>query len=433
MIITHFASLALQAAPAFDPETATRAYLATLDGAARARSDSYFEGGYWLILANFVIGLVVAGILLQTGFAKTLRDKLRATVKFNWLTTLIFAAIYSLVTSILTFPIALYQGFYREHAFNLSTMTLPAWLGEWGMQLGVSTLMFAIFITILYIVIRIAKASWWMWGTALSVFFLGIMLFISPIYIDPLFNDYQPMPAGELRDDILSVAHANGIPADDVFVFDVSRQSNRITANVSGLFDTTRIALSDTLIENTDRDEVMAVMAHEMGHYVLNHLWGMFAMFALLLAIGFAISNGLFGWANRVMGKNWGISGIGDIAGLPLLMACLSVFFFAATPIFNTIIRTNEAAADIFALNAAREPDGFATTALRLSSYRKIEPGPLEEWFMFDHPSGRARVFMAMQWKAGQLELGAADQTPDLRIDRAEAIAAELEAANAGE
>ncbi|WP_339746428.1 M48 family metallopeptidase [uncultured Maricaulis sp.] len=431
MIITHLASLALQAAPGFDPETATQAYLATLDGAARARSDSYFEGGYWLILANFVIGLAVAGFLLQSGFAKTLRDKLRAAVKFNWLTTLIFAAVYSLITSILTFPMTLYEGFYREHAFNLSTMTLPDWFGEWAINLGVSTLMFAIFITTLYAVIRIAKASWWLWGTALSVAFLGFMLFLSPVYIDPLFNDYQPMEAGELRDDILSVAHANGIPADDVFVFDVSRQSNRITANVSGLFGTTRIALSDTLIENTDRDEVMAVMAHEMGHYVLNHIWEMFAMFALLLAIGFAITNGLFGWANRVMGRKWGVTDIGDIAGLPLLLACLSVFFFATTPIFNTIIRTNEAAADLFGLNAAREPDGSATVDLRLASYRKIEPGALEEWFMFDHPSGRARVFMAMQWKAGQLELGAADQTPDLRIDRAEAIAAELEAANA--
>ena len=431
MIITQLASLALQATPAFDPETATQAYLATLDGAARARSDSYFEGGYWLILANFVIGLAVAGILLQSGFAKTLRDKLRAAVKLNWLTTLLFAAVYSLITSILTFPMTLYEGFYREHAFNLSTMNLPDWLGEWAIGLGVSTLMFAIFITVLYAVIRIAKASWWMWGTALSVVFLGFILFISPVYIDPLFNDYQPMPASELRDDILSVAHANGIPADDVFVFDVSRQSNRITANVSGLFDTTRIALSDTLINNTDPDEVMAVMAHEMGHYVLNHIWEMFAMFTLLLAIGFAITNGLFGWANRVLGQRWDISGIGDVAGLPLLMACLSVFFFVATPVFNTIIRTDEAEADIFGLNAAREPDGFATTALRLSSYRKIEPGPLEEWFMFDHPSGRARVFMAMQWKAGQLELGAADQTPDLRVDRADAIAAELEAANA--
>ena len=431
MLITLFGGIVLQAAPALDPETATQAYLATLDGAARARSDSYFEGGYWLILVDFIVGLAVVGVWLMTGFARKLRDTLKGWVKLNWLTTLLFAAIYSVVTALITFPLTVYEGFVREHNFNLSTMTFPDWLTEWGINLGVSALMFAVFITLLYVVIRIAKASWWLWGTALSVVFLGFVMFISPIYIDPLFNDYTPMEQGELRDNILAIAQGNGIPADDVYVFDVSRQSNRITANVSGLFDTTRIALSDTLIENTDPDEVLAVMAHEMGHYVLNHLWKMFAFFAVLAAIGFAITNGLFNWANRLLGKGWDISGIGDVAGLPLLIACLSVFFFVTTPIFNTIIRTQEAEADIFGLNAAREPDGFATTALRLSSYRKIEPGALEEWFFFDHPSGRARVFMAMQWKAAQLEMGAADQTPELRIDRAEAIAAELEAANA--
>jgi STE24 endopeptidase len=430
MLITHLASLAIQAAPAFDPETATRAYLATLDGAARARSDAYFEGGYWLILVNFIVGLAVAGLLLQTGFARKLRDVLKGWVKFNWLATLVFAAIYSVVTALLTFPMTVYQGFFREHAYNLSTMSFPDWLAEWGINLGVGALMFAVFITLLYIIIRITRASWWLWGTGMSVAFLAFILFISPVYIDPLFNDYQPMEQGELRDDILGIARANGIPADDVYVFDVSRQSNRITANVSGLLDTTRIALSDTLIENTDRDEVLAVMAHEMGHYVLNHLWKMFAFFAVLAAIGFAITNGLFNWAHRVLGRKWGISGIGDVAGLPLLMASLSVFFFLATPILNTIVRTQEAEADIFGLNAAREPDGFATVSLRLSSYRKIEPGPLEEWVFFDHPSGHARVFMAMQWKSAQLEMDATDQTPELRLDRAEAIAAELEAAN---
>jgi STE24 endopeptidase len=426
MLTFQLVEYSMAAAPGFDPEAATNAYLATLDGAARERSDSYFETGYWLILVNFVIGLAVAGILLQTGFAKTLRDKLRAMVRFNWLTTMAFAAVYSVVTSLLTFPMTLYQGFFREHDYGLSTMTMSAWLGEWGIGLAIGTVMSALFLTLFYAVIRIAKASWWIWGTGLAVLFLAFLMFIQPIVVDPLFNDYVAMEDSQLRDDILAVAHSNGIPADDVYVFDVSRQSNRITANVAGLFDTTRIALSDTLIDQTDPDEVLAVMGHEIGHYVLNHIWEMFVMFAMLLAIGFAVTDRLFKWANRNWGKHWGVSDIGDVAGLPLLAACMSVFFFVATPVFNTIIRTNEAEADIFGLDAAREPDGFATAALRLSSYRKIEPGPLEEWFMFDHPSGHARVSMSMHWKAGQLEMGAFDQTEALRLDRAEAIAAAL-------
>ncbi|MHA6287863.1 M48 family metallopeptidase [Maricaulis sp. CAU 1757] len=423
-IITQLAGLA--GTPGFDAEMATQAYLATLDGAARARSDSYFEGGYWLILVNALVGLGVAWLLLASGFAKGLRTRLQDRLRWTWLTTLAFAAVYLLVTSLLTLPLALYEGFFREHHYGLSTMTMGGWLSEWGMSLVVSMITGALFLTLLYAVIRAAKASWWIWGTTLSVSFLAFLIFVSPVYVAPLFNDYQPMAEGELRDDILALAQANGIPADDVYVFDVSRQSNRITANVSGLFGTTRISLSDTLVDNTDPDEVLAVMGHEMGHYALNHLYEMFVMFGVVLALGFAFTDWLFGFVNRRFGQHWGVSGIGDVAGLPLLVACISIFFLITTPVFNTVIRTNEAEADIYGLNAARAPDGFATAALRLSSYRKIEPGALEEWVFFDHPSGRARVFMSMQWKAGQLELGASDVSADLRLDRAEAIAADV-------
>jgi STE24 endopeptidase len=417
-----YLALAMSSPAAFDPAAATDAYIATMDAAARARSDAYFEGGYWLILVNLVAGLVVAWLLLQTGFARGLRDRVQGIVKSKSVTVAIFAAVYTLATTILLFPLTIWQGFFREHAYGLSTMTMGDWLGEQAIGLVTGMIMAAVFLTVFYIVLRIAKAAWWIWGAGVSVVLLAVAIFIAPVYIDPLFNEYTPMEDGELRDDILALAEANGIPADNVYVFDVSRQSNRITANVNGLFGTTRIALSDTLVENTDPDEVLAVMGHEMGHYALNHLWKMFSMFAVLLAIGFAFTNWLFNAVNSRFGARWGISGISDIAGLPLLAACLSVYFFVMTPVLNTIIRTNEAEADIYGLNAARAPDGFATAALRLASYRKIDPGAWEEFIFFDHPSGRARIAMSMQWKAGQLQLGAADQTPALRLDRAEAI-----------
>jgi len=410
----------------FDAAAATEAYIATMDAAARARSDAYFEGGYWLILVNLLAGLAMAGLLLQTGFSKSLRDRVQGLVKSKSLTVAFYAAIYTISTTLILFPLTLWQGYFREHAYGLSTMTLGGWLNEQAIGLVTGVIMAAIFLTIFYVVLRIAKRAWWLWGAAVSVILLAVAIFIAPVYLDPLFNDYEPMEDSELRDDILALAQANGIPADNVYVFDVSRQSNRITANVNGLFGTTRIALSDTLIENTDPDEVLAVMGHEMGHYALNHLWEMFIIFALVLAIGFAFTDRLFAFLNARFGNKWGVSGISDIAGLPLLAACLSVYFFLATPIFNTVIRTNEAEADLFGLNAAREPDGFATAALRLASYRKIDPGALEEFVFFDHPSGRARIAMSMHWKAGQLALGAEDQSPELRLDRAGTISAAL-------
>ncbi|WP_420430271.1 M48 family metallopeptidase [Hyphobacterium sp.] len=423
--------LAATSVTGFDPAAATEAYIATMDAAARSRSDAYFEGGYWLILVNLVAGLIVAFLLLQTGFAKGLRDRIRGVVKSTSLTVAIYAAIYTVVTTLLLFPLTIWQGYFREHAYGLSTMTMGGWMSEQLIGLVTGMVMAAIFLTLFYLVLRIAKRTWWIWGAAVSVVLLAVTIFVSPVYIDPLFNEYTPMEESVLRDDILALAQANGIPADNVYVFDVSRQSNRITANVNGLFGTTRIALSDTLIENTDPDEVLAVMGHEMGHYALNHLWEMFTVFAILLAIGFAFTDALFRTLNDRFGGRWGVSGISDIAGLPLLAACLSVFFFLMTPVANTIIRTNEAEADLFGLNAARAPDGFATAALRLAAYRKIDPGPLEEFVFFDHPSGRARVAMSMQWKAGQLAWGATDQTSELRLDRAEQIMRDLAAQSA--
>jgi STE24 endopeptidase len=423
--------LAANALTGFDAASATDAYIATMDAAARARSDAYFEGGYWLILLNLLAGLAMAFLLLQTGFSKNLRDRIAAIVKLKSLTIAVYAALYTLVTTLILFPLTLWQGYFREHSYGLSTMSMGGWLSEQAIGLVMGMIMAAVFLTIFYAVLRVAKSAWWIWGAGVSVVLLAVAIFVSPVYIDPLFNQYDPMEEGELRDDILALAEANGIPADDVYVFDVSRQSNRITANVNGLFGTTRIALSDTLIDNTDPDEVLSVMGHEMGHYALNHLWEMFIMFAVILAIGFAFTDRVFRFLNNRFGKNWGIDGISDIAGLPLLAASLSIFFFLATPVLNTVIRTNEAEADLFGLNAAREPDGFATAALRLAAYRKIDPGSWEEFVFFDHPSGRARVFMSMQWKAGQLAMGADDQTPDLRLDRARAISDALTADDA--
>ncbi|HVS14454.1 MAG TPA: M48 family metalloprotease, partial [Thermoanaerobaculia bacterium] len=141
-------------------------------------------------------------------------------------------------------------------------------------------------------------------------------------------------------------------------------------------------------------------MAHELGHYVLNHVYEMILFFGLVFAAGFAFVAWGFDRALARWGGRWGVRGIGDVAGLPLLGALLAVYLFALTPVLNTYIRVNESEADIFGLNAARQPDGFAEVALRLAEYRKLEPGPIEEWIFFDHPSGRTRIRMAMDWKA---------------------------------
>ncbi|MGB5579983.1 MAG: M48 family metalloprotease, partial [Woeseia sp.] len=253
---------------------------------------------------------------------------------------------------------------------------------------------------LVYAVIRKAQRSWWIWATVVSVVMLMFIALISPVFISPLFNDYKALEEGPLRTSILSMAHANGIPVDDVYWFDASRQTTRISANVSGFLGTTRISLNDNLLNRTSVPEIEAVMGHEMGHYVLNHSTKLIINFGLLLAFGFAFVAWSFDWVLKRWGQNWDVRDVGDTAGYPLFATLFAVYLFATTPISNSIIRVHEAEADNYGVNVSRQPDGFARVAMRLSEYRKISPGPWETFIFYDHPSGRDRVYRAMLWKS---------------------------------
>ena len=137
-----------------------------------------------------------------------------------------------------------------------------------------------------------------------------------------------------------------------------------------------------------------------MGHYVLNHIYKGLMEVGLVIVAGFAVVAWLFESLRVRLEPRWRVRGIGDVAGLPLAALLFTSYLFVMTPVLSSIVRVHEAEADIFGLNAARRPDGFAQIALKLSEYRKLDPGPLEEIVFYDHPSGRARIFMAMRWKA---------------------------------
>ncbi len=388
---------------AFDVEAATEEYLSRLSAEDKARSDSYFEGGYWLLLWNFLYGLGVAWLLLGTRLSCRMRDLAERLGRWRPLVSALYAVQYIALTTILGFPLALYQSFFREHRYGLSNQTFGDWIRDQLVALGVSTLIGALLLVALYAVFRRAARTWWQWGAAVVLAFMIFGLLIAPVYIAPLFNTYDLLADAKVLDPILEMARANGVDADRVYQFDASRQSNRISANVSGFAGTMRISLNDNLLEHCGVGEVTAVMGHELGHYVLNHMYESLLFFGVVIFSGFAFLRWSFEASVARWGERWGVRGIGDVAGLPLLAALFSVYFFLLTPVFNTFIRVNEAEADVFGLNASRQLDGFAEAAMKLSDYRKVDPRPIEEWIFFSHPSGRARVRMAMQWKAEHL------------------------------
>ena len=394
----------LSHAAAFDPQAATDALLASVDPAAREKSDAYFEGGYWFILWNALATMGAALLLLFTRASAGMRNVAEAITDRRGIQTFIYGLQFIAAMTILTFPMAYWQDFMREHEFGLSNLSREEWLTEYATGFAVNVVMTSIFLVALYGVIRRAGEAWWLWATGLTVGFFVFAIAVSPVFIAPLFNEYKPMREGQLKEDILAMARANGIPADNVYEFNASKQSKRISANVSGFLGTTRISLNDNLLERGTPAEVKAVMGHEIGHYVLGHMYEIILTLAVLAAIAFVCVDIGFGTLHAMFGRMWGVRDFGDTAGLPILVLTLSVLGLVATPLTNSMTRSNEAEADIFGLNAAREPDGFATISLKLAEYRKLDPDPWEEVFFYDHPSGRARIHMAMKWKAEQGE-----------------------------
>lgn len=389
----------VDATPKFDAARAAAGYLARVAGPARARSDAYFEGGYWLSLADLIWALGVSGFLLWLGLSARIRDWIVARTHNRAYQAILYASAYVAIAFAAEFPLTLYESYFREHAYGLSNQSFAAWLGDTGIGLALTLAAAMIFVPLLYAAIRRARESWWLWGAGLAIAFQIVAAVIYPIYIAPLFNHYSALPDSPLKAQILSLARANDIPADNVWVMDASRQSNRISANVSGFLGTTRITLNDNLLKQGAPDEILAVLGHEMGHYVMGHILRGLLLMGLLTVIAFAFLHWGFRFATGLFGGQWQVRRVDDIAGLPLLTALASLFFFAATPLTNGMIRTAEHQADIFGLNAVRKPDAFATAMLKLSTYRKLEPGKWEEIIFFDHPSGRTRVMDAMVWK----------------------------------
>ena len=387
----------------FDAAAETAKYLATLPPEVHAKATAYTQGGHWLLLWGTLVALLVSWIIIRTGVLTGLRARI-GKGGVGALAVLVVVPVAMLMDSVLSLPWTIYTRWFRETKYGLSSQPLPEWLGEWGMQLGIGLVMNLILFSIIYALIRRAPKRWWLWGGLVTSLFVIVAIVISPVLIEPLFNKYTPAPAGAVRDTVVEMAKANGVPSDKIFIYNGSKQSNRYTANVSGLFGSARVAMSDTMFKkDADIAEVRGVVGHEMGHYVHMHSLWMAGVFSLLAMVGFFLVDRLFPLAMRLLGAR-GVEGIADPAGLPVLFAVLSVLSLLATPVTSTLIRTMEADADNFSLQRVNEPDGLAKALVKTIEYRAATPGKLEEIIFYDHPSVGWRVRNAMDWKAAHLK-----------------------------
>ncbi|HEY0053655.1 MAG TPA: M48 family metallopeptidase [Caulobacteraceae bacterium] len=383
----------------FDPAAATAAYLATFPAEAHARAVAYTHGGQWMLLWGWLVAIAIAAVVLRTGVLVRIRRRIEGARRRPWLATLGVIAIASLLETVLSFAWTAYADWWREKQYGLSNQDFGAWFGERATGFGLSFIMGLVVISLLYALIRRAPRTWWAWGGGLSAALIVGLIVISPIVIEPIFNTYTPAPPGPVRDAVVRMAEANGVPSDKIYVYDGSRQSDRYTANVSGLFGSARVAMSDAMFrKGADLAEVKAVVGHEMGHFAHRHVLWTAGVFALLAVLAFWLADRLFPLA-ALLGAE-GVTGIADPAGWPVLTALLATISLLATPFINTLIRMEETDADRFSLERVREPDGLAKALVKTIEYRAASPGAVEEILFYDHPSVERRIRRAMDWKA---------------------------------
>lgn len=384
----------------FDPEAATAAWLATLSPAETAKAVAYTQGGHWLILWGFVVSIVVAWIIVRTNLLGRVREGIEKRKARPVLASFVVGLVYLVFSWVLNLPWAVYASWYRETRYGLTEQPFMGWFVEGLMSAAISTVVMAVVLIAVYALIRRARRFWWAWAAGLTAIVMALGLVVSPILIEPLFNTYTPAPDGPVRDAVVALANETGTPSDKIFIYDGSKQSDRYTANVSGLFGSARVAMSDVMFtKGADLAEVKGVVGHEMGHYVHAHVLWILGVLILLSALAFWLTDRLYPVARKLLGAGK-VGDIRDPAGLPVLMAVLAFLGLIGTPLTNTLTRTIEADADHFSMVHANEPDGLSKALIKTAEYRAPSPGKLEEILFYDHPSVGNRIRAAMEWKA---------------------------------
>ncbi len=380
-----------------DPATEAANMVDALGPEALEKAANYTVGGHWLLLWGLLVSALVTWLIVRWGILDKIWAKLD---KRSWaLRTFVVSAAYAIISGVMFLPWTIYTDWWRETSYERTSQPIGDFLSQGAIGGGISALALGLFFLGVYALIRKSGKRWWLWSGGLAAFTITALLLISPILIEPLFNEFQPVPEGEVRTAIEAMADEADIPHDRIFMYDGSRQSNNFTANVSGVFGSARIAISDVALKEASLDEVKAVTGHEIGHYVLGHIWRIVVVFSLLAIALFFLADRLFPWFARKFGSS---ASIADPTGLPVLLFVVGLLGQIAQPLTNGMTRIGEREADNYSLQTVNLPDALAGALIKTAEYRYPRPSALQEFLFYTHPSVEWRARNAMEWKAGQ-------------------------------
>lgn len=383
----------------FNPAAETARYIDSLGPEALQKAADYTSASHWMLLWGLLASAVVNFVIVRLGILDMVSAKLDNR---GWgLRTWLVGVTFFLASAIIGLPWSIYQNWGFPTSYGRTSQPLADFLMQDAIGTVITSLLGALFFLGIYALIRKAGKRWWLWSGGLAAFAGGATLLLSPVLIEPLFNEYKPLQDGPVKAALVDMAAEAGIPADRIFVFDGSRQSNNFTANVSGLFGSKRIAISDVALKGASLDEVKAVTGHEIGHYVSGHIWRMVGVLVLLAMVLFFLADRLFPRFARLFDSN---AQIGDPVGLPILIFLVGFLGLFAQPAMNAVVRAGEREADNYSLKHVNLPDALASALVKTAEYRYPRPSALQEALFYTHPSVEWRVRNAMEWKAKGLE-----------------------------
>ncbi len=351
----------------------------------------------WLGIADFVLGLFFLVVLLATGWSGTLRDlAYRAAFQNYTLAVLLYVIMLMAIGKLLGFSLD-YYGFRLEHRYQLSNLRTRSWLWDEVKGFLVTVVLAAIVVELLYLIIRQFSEYWWLicWAVFLGLFV--VLARLAPVILFPIFYKFAPLENEELKARLVRLSEKAGTKVRGVYQWKLSEKSKKANAALTGMGSTRRIILADTLLEGYSPDEIEAVLAHELGHHVHNHIFKSIVVQAGTTLVGFWVAN----WALHYAVDRWHMfETLSDFANLPLLALVSTVLSFLLMPALNAYSRFNERQADRYAFQSLGSVKPFITSMNKLADQNlaEREPSPWVEWFFHSHPAISKRVQAAQAW-----------------------------------
>jgi Zn-dependent protease with chaperone function len=374
----------------------------------------YYRSGNVLWVIGTLWGLAVPALLLFTGFSARMRDIARRIGRKWFFTVAIYGILFTLVGFVLDLPLSWYEGFVREHAYGLSDQTAAKWWHDALISLLIGCVFTALTLWFPYWLLRKSPRRWWLYTGLASAPLLAVLLIVTPIWIEPLFNKFGPMKDKALETEILALAGRARIEGSRVYEVEKSVDTKTINAYVTGVLGTKRIVLWDTILARLDKPEVLFVMGHEMGHYVLGHTWQLIVLGTVLALLGlWVIHRTAQALIARYEGR-FGFSELADVASAPLMALLFTLVSLLLTPAILAVTRHNEHEADRFGLEITHDNQHCATAFVKSLSENLANPRPglLYKLWQSSHPPIGERIDFCNEYRPW--ETGAPSRYGDL-------------------